>query len=430
MHSRRKACGLVALMAMLAACSSAASDELTPAARSAAQRFPTGPVATEHDVLLLATGSGVAAIEAATGRKVFATRAAIMSPDHSLLYSKSGRREAPRVTTLDAATGRKLANVAIPRNFELGVSSTSGASLALVEPHERGVTPWLPAGKAHTRLVIVSPDGSDKPRKLRLDGNFELEAFSTDERQLFLIEYMPAMNPSHYKVRRLKIGSEKVLPIKPGKQNAPGLMRGTGRVQIFSPKGDELYTLYTQQGPNYAHGGGLDHDPGETHAFIHLLNLEGAWTHCIDLPMPFGTGPVTTHALAMSADGTRLFVADPSSGGLAVIDPAEARVVKSVTMNLRRLRHGHASAEVAPDGTLYLAGGSRVLVIDGESLRVLHHEDMPTSVTGIALDSTGRHLYVGQKNRLVALDPATGERTGTLRPSRAVDLGRVTLLGD
>jgi DNA-binding beta-propeller fold protein YncE len=202
-------------------------------------------------------------------------------------------------------------------------------------------------------------------------------------------------------------------------------MRGTGRIQSFSPTGNELYTLYTQQGPNYAHGGPIDDRPGLTYAFVHLLNLDGGWTHCIDLPMPFGTGPVTTHAFALSADGSRLYVADPSSGGVAVIDPVRMHVRNSTTLNLEPLTRGEASAAVASDGTVYLAGGSQILALDGETLRPIDRWRLGREVSGIAASSDGSHVYVGLGRRVGIIESKTGAVSGRIHMT---DLERVLRL--
>jgi YVTN family beta-propeller protein len=304
----------------------------------------------------------------------------------------------------------------VAEHLEPRVASTSGDLLALAEPHQAGATPWLPAGRRRSEIAVVST-GDGATRSYDLKGNFEIEAFSTDDRQLFLLEYRPALNPTRYTLRRLKLGSGDVIPIKRSKQNAPGSMLGTGRVALFSPSGHELYTLYTQQGPNYAHGddGTHEHDAGAVHAFIHLLNLEGAWTHCIDLPMPFGTGAVTTHALAMSADGTRLYVADPSSGGVAVIDPSRAKVLESVTMDLDALTKGDASAQVGSDGRLYLAGGTQVLALDGRTLEAVGRWEIGERVSGLAVGSDGTRLYLAVRKRVRVIDSASGAGIEVIR---------------
>ena len=404
MRPTLKACVVASATLLLAACSTLADTELT--------RDSAGD-GRQNDRLLVGTRSGLAVLDAATQSTIASAPRSVASPGSSLLFSVSGSGGSTRVATLDSATGRELSSTAAPGGLRPGVSSANGDLLAFAPPHEEGVTPWLPEGKRRTRIVVVRTDGSDEPASYDLKGNFELEGFSTSGAELFMLEYLPAMNPTRYGLKRLELDTGRVREISGRKQNAPGRMRGTGRIAAFSPSGHELYTLYTQQGPNYAHGS-ADHERGHSYAFVHLLNLEGGWTHCIDLRAPFGTGPVTTHAMALTPDGSKLFVADPASGGLAVIAPLETKVLKSVTLDLRALTRGHASATAGQDGTLYLAGGREILVIDGQSLEIRARWSTGRGVTGIALGSDGRRLFASMHGKAVVFDTADGARTGTL----------------
>ena len=398
-----KACVATAAALLLASCSTLADEaELT---RDSAH---TG------DRLLIRTRSGHSVIDSAGPATVARVPRSIVSPDSSQLFAVSGKGKATRVATLDSATGEQLAETSAPSGLRPGVASSNGDLLAFAPSLEPGVTPWLPEGKRRTRIAVVRTDGSQETANYNLRGNFELEGFSTSGRQLFLLEYLPARNPTHYGLRHLQLDTGRVRSIREAKQNAPGRMRGTGRISAFSPTGHELYTLYTQQGPNYGHGGAT-HKSGHTYAFVHLLNLEEGWTHCIDLRAPFGTGSVTTHAMALSPSGDRLFVADPSSGGLAVISPQETKVLKSVTLDLRALTRGRASAAAGEDGTLYLAGGSEILVIDGDTLEIRDRWKIDKEVTGIALGSDGRRPYASMRGKLAVLDAANGGRISSFR---------------
>ena len=399
-----KAGAVTAAALLLVSCSTLA-DEAEPT---------RGSTQAGGDRLLVGTRSDYSVVDPTTSETVARALRSILSPDLSQLFAVSGKGRTTRVATLDSATGEQLAQAAAPSGLRPGVASSNGDQLAFAPPLEPGVTPWLPEGKRRTRIAVVQTDGSQEIAGYNLKGNFELEGFSTSGRRLFLLEYMPAMNPTHYELRHLQLDIGRVRPISKAKQNAPGRMRGTGRISAFSPNGHELYTLYTQQGPNYAHGG-TAHNAGHTYAFVHLLNLEGGWTHCIDLRAPFGTGSVTTHAMALSPSGDRLFVADPSSGGLAVISPQATKVLKSVTLDLRALTKGRASATAGADGTLYLAGGTKILVVDGDTLEVRDRWNIGKEVTGIALGSDGRRLYASLPDKLAVFDTTSGDRIRAFR---------------
>jgi DNA-binding beta-propeller fold protein YncE len=114
--------------------------------------------------------------------------------------------------------------------------------------------------------------------------------------------------------------------------------------------------------------------------------------------------------MAVSADGSRLFVADPSSGGVAVIDPEAAIVLNSVTVDLQSLRTD-ASASASPDGMLYLAGRHEVLVMDGTSLEIVRSLHIRPAISGITVGNDGRTLYAGVEGGVIRLDSHSGRVT-------------------
>jgi DNA-binding beta-propeller fold protein YncE len=254
--------------------------------------------------------------------------------------------------------------------------------------------------------VVAQAGGGAKA--FDLAGNFEPEAFSTDGRELFLLEYIPALAPTRYRVRRLLLEKERVVPIGRLKTAAPGQMQGTGRAQAYSPGADELYTLYTQQDSAGHEAGAISGD----HAFVHLLNLEGSWTHCIDLPHTFGHGDATASALAVSPDGARLFVADWTSGVLAVASPEKGKVIETATVAFGEADDRTFAA--ATDDLLFVAGGAEVVVLDPDSLEVADRWPVGAEVTGLAASEDGSRLYVSTDGQVLTLDTTGGEIQGDL----------------
>jgi len=366
-------------------------------------------VPAQGPILTTDRSGDVTAIDADSGKVLHKAQSGVLSPTGNLIYAQQGRT----VTVTKRVAGRPFARVRAPRDMELEVASTSGRLLAFATPPTNSGSEWRPDGRSRSRITVVGTGERSRTRTYDLKGNFVVEAFSTDDLQLFLLEYLPAKNPWHYELRRLELAGGKIRPIARDKQNAPGEMNGTGRLALSAPSGQELYTLYTQQGFNYSHVDPQNAKPSEVYAFVHLLNLGGAWTHCVDLPAPFGTGSATAHAMAVSDDGTRLFVADPSSGGLAVIEPQAKRVLKSVTTDLRSLRAG-VSADVSVNGDLYLTGKDRVLVFDGETLQLQRSMRPGSGLSGIATSADGSKLYLGKANRILEVDAGTGQRLRTI----------------
>lgn len=203
------------------------------------------------------------------------------------------------------------------------VWSFSGRSVAFVPGSmtER----YEASGREWTEIAVVQPKEAAS-ETFRLKGDFEPEAFSTDETKLFMIEHLSDVR---YRVRMLKLRTGKVAPIGRLTKFATDSMRGVGRVQVYSPTGDTLYTLYTRQQPNTAHRTSDSyHNDGKVHAFVHVLSLEGAWAHCVDLKMPFGMDADATNDIAVSKDGTFVYATDGAQ--VAVIDTHELKVWEMV----------------------------------------------------------------------------------------------------
>lgn len=203
------------------------------------------------------------------------------------------------------------------------VRSFSGRSIAYVPGSDAGL--YEASGRRWTEIVIEQPEEAAS-ETFRLKGDFEPEAFSTDESKLFMIEHL---SDTRYRVRMLKVQTGKVAPIGRLTKFAPESMRGVGRVQVYAPTGDALYTLYTRQQPNTAHRTSDSyHNDGRVHAFVHVLSLDEAWAHCVDLKMPFGMDPDAINDIAVSKDGTFVYATDGAQ--VAVIDAHDLKVLEMV----------------------------------------------------------------------------------------------------
>ena len=352
-----------------------------------------------NDLVFLRTETGMQAVRPATG-PVFDVPGGVASFDFGVLASTASdgtstvvRRFTPR--------GDVLSTGELDADLTARVVSASGDLVALTESGDEGNL-YAPAPKARTRVVVV--EGSGAYRDYTLDGNFEPEAFAANERELFMIEYLPALAPERYRVRRLRLASGMVLPIGRLKLNAPGQMQGTGRNQVHSPYGDELYTLYTQQDDA---GHDADDHAREAHAFVHLLNLEGSWAHCIDLPHVFASGDATASALATDPSGHRLHVVDWTNGVVATVSPARVRV-----RNTKGFDFGVADDQtfaVASDDRLFVAGNDEIVVIDTIRMREIDRWRADAEITGLRLSSNQERVYFSAAGRVTALDLRRGE---------------------
>ena len=67
--------------------------------------------------------------------------------------------------------------------------------------------------RSRTSIVVADPTGAPQTRTFDLRGNFEPEAFSTDDRLLFMIQHLPAEAPTVYRVTVLDLKSGRVVPV-------------------------------------------------------------------------------------------------------------------------------------------------------------------------------------------------------------------------
>lgn len=376
-----------------------------PAASQEPGQAPSG------EVLWLDSDAGLLAVDASRGEVVLELPNGVPSGDFSEIYSSRTKAGKTSLVRWGAESRRPLARTTVDGKVIASVVGSDGL-VAMTEPRSPGATPWLPDGRTETTIVVADTSRGTH-RNYELSGNFEPEAFSTNGRRLYTIEYIPPTSPNRYRVRILNLATARVSAIGRLKLNAPGQMRGTGRMQVFAPEGDELYTLYTRQGPNYTHGAPADPVRSRTYAFIHLLNLEGGWAHCIDLPLPFGMGRATASSIDVSADGKELYVSDWTNGAIAVVDPSEVKVLRTA-----RLPLGDADdrtfAAASPTGTLYLAGNDEVVVVDTESMMVVGRWRMAGEVSGLEVSVDERIIYVSVGKSIVVVDGATGRQVDAL----------------
>jgi hypothetical protein len=344
------------------------------------------------------TGNGIAAIDTASGKARWDAPHSLPSPRFDRLFSVDGSS----LVKLDPGTGRARTEMTVPAGLAARVVSFDGRAVALTAGTSTEA-PYRPSERSSTLVVVARPDQA-RFRTYRLDGNFEPEAFSTNERKLFLIEYLDLDEPPRYRVRVLNLERGTMAPVGRLTKFAPSSMRGSGRVQASSPHGDVLYTLYTKQPPNYAHQHpGEVHDKRMVHAFIHVLNLEEGWAHCVDLPMPFGMEKEPASMLAVSPDGYRVYAGDGER--VAAIDTVSLEVIS--VKRTPELIAPIAGAVVASDGTLLIGNGSQVTALDGESLGQPSSFDAPGEVRSLGIDPLGEELFVGTESGISVLDVAT-----------------------
>jgi hypothetical protein len=216
--------------------------------------------------------------------------------------------------------------------LQLRVVESGGARVALATPLADGADTYRPGGRASTRLVVADLDTGTK-RAYDVPRNLEPEAFGVGASRdlLFVIDHRPALNPSSYRVGVVNLadGSFQGL-LGPSKTPLDIDMTGYARQQVLSGTGTQLYTLY------------LEHDHAESAsgtAFVHVLDLEGGWAYCVDLP-GVGHGPAGSSTIRLNRSGDALIVTDRHADTRYTIQTAD--------LALNRLGNGAPSVARRP----------------------------------------------------------------------------------
>ncbi len=369
------------------------------------------------ETLLLGTDSGPLAVHVPTGSVLFERAGAVATPGGSLVFSTTSHGRSTTLETLDGATGEVVSDTKVPGDFRVSVASGSGHAVALTEPLPKGWDPATPLPRSRTTIVVADPSGGQAPRTYDLRGNYEPEAFSTDDNKLFLIQHLPAETPIVYRVTVLDLNIGFVRPVFGPYKSPPERMPGTRLQQVYAPDGGKLFTLYTSTRPGYApHNAPV---PGTASvSFIHMLSLAEGWAHCVGLPKAMWDQPASAQALATSADGRSLYIVDSDRGLVSVMDTSTLEISAPHPIDLHRTGAPHTSAVVSSDGrTLFVGAGgatSTFVALDTTTFQVRDRWSAAGDASGIGLSRDGLRLYVALEDRVEVFDPTTGGELGAV----------------
>ncbi|MEU4619324.1 hypothetical protein AB0G04_04985 [Actinoplanes sp. NPDC023801] len=359
---------------------------------------PARAATTAPDVLLADSDRGMLRL-GPSGEQVLGVAAAAFDGAHLYASVPGG------VDQLEPASGRTAGRVTLTGDWTPRVVATDGRACAL---SGTGASD-RPAARARTTLAVTGPGGD---RRFDLPGVVEPDAFTADNTGLFVLDWLPATAPDHYRVRLLDLATGQIRPLftrnkTPVPAGAEEEMRGDGRQAVLSADRKMLFTFYTHQ-PGHRHTRDLvSGRPGNAHAFVHVLHLVEQWAYCLDLPHPFGEGPAAGHALA--ADGRNLFVADLNAGKLAYASPESLSIERVV--DVPPVAGSSAALALTTDGRI-LVGAGGVTVVDRISGQRSGRWELPGPVRGLGLSRDGGRLYAGGTGRVTWLDTATGEKRG------------------
>jgi hypothetical protein len=389
----------------------------TAVASCTADRTPApsnGDPSVPNETLLLATAGGPLAVAVPSGDVVIDGQGAIASTDGARIYTSESTGSRTILRSLAASSGEELSRSSVRGDLSIRVVSATGTQAALMEPLGPGQDAWTPVPRSHTTIVVADPSGANDAERYRLRGNFEPEAFSTDGSRLFLIQYLPAETPAVYRVTVLDLTRGRVYPVF-GPYKAPAeRMPGTRLEQVPAVDGSKLFTLYTSDRPGFA-----PHDaPVPANAvvsFVHVLSLAEGWAHCVGLPNALWRQPASAEAMAVSPDGSTLYIADADKGLVVTLDTGLLDVGGPFRVDLPA-PGSRTTATLSADGsTLFVGtagGGGAVTAVDTTSFEVTKTWSTGDAVSGLGLSLDGSRLYVALTDRLEVLNAANGRDLG------------------
>ena len=331
-------------------------------------------------------------------------------------------------STVDGADAEPASTVRLDGTLDVRVVAESGGAVALMDPLPDGWDPEVPLPRSRTPIVVADPTGAAQTRTYDLRGNFEPEAFSTDDRQLFMIQHLPAEAPTVYRVTVLNLRTGRVVPVFGPFKGPAERMPGIRLQQMLSPNADQLYTLYSSARPGYA----PHHAPvpnGATVSFVHVLSLQDGWAHCVGLPEELWDRPASEQAMATSPNGRLLYIADPTLGLVTVMDTASLEIrTHPIDLSISGVRR--TSAVVSGDSSaLFVATAGEhggVTRIDTDTFEVVHTW-ATDDVSGLGLSADGERLYVAFDDRVEVMDATTGSELAGVAVASPAPIERVSV---
>ena len=380
------------------------------------------------ETLLLSTQAGPLVVQVPSGSVLFERPGTVASLGGSLLLSATPSAGSTLLETVDGADAEPASDVRLDGTLDVRVVSESGAGVALMDPLPDGWDPEVPLPRSRTSIVVADPTGAEEPRTYDLRGNFEPEAFSTDDRQLFMIQHLPAEAPTVYRVTVLDLKRGRVYPVFGPYKTPPERMPGIRLQQIISPNADQLYTLYSSARPGYApHHDTVPNDA--TVSFVHVLSLQEGWAHCVGLPEELWDRPASEQAMATSPNGRLLYIVDATLGLVTVMDTASLEI-RTAPIDLAVPGVRHTSAVVSADGSaLFVATSgehSGVTRIDTDTFEVLRTWETD-DVSGLGLSADGERLYVAFDDRVEVMDATTGSELAGVAVASPAPIERVSV---
>jgi DNA-binding beta-propeller fold protein YncE len=385
---RPSAAALLVIAGLAAACAAPSSAPLASSAQTAA------PVAAER--LLVEGETSTDIVDTATGRTVASLPSGVLAPSKDLIVHLTAGGGKTAVAGLDLA-GKSVFALAVSGEYSL--PSAYGAAPSGFSPNGK----WLvlvSRDATESRFAVIDVAKAEVTATITLSSRFSFDAIHNDGSAMYLIEH-PQPGTTSYNVRLYTIATRTLLPdiifdkAAIGQYDPTvGLMDGTFHVSVAPTRGDWSFGLYMR--PNGS-------------PFVHALNVPGRYATCI-VNLAGTWRPSSMFSMALSGDGTWLYVVDPAGGTASVIDARSQQVSRSASFATRGAGDPHAaSAVVSRDGTrLYASAAKGVAILQTTDLSLRGWAAPDLAVRALALSSDGARLFALSANGVDVIDAASG----------------------
>ena len=357
----------------------------------------------------------ISVIDSRTHKEVRTMPLGVPSADWRHLYSLDSNY----LVDTDPLTGATRARLNLQHSYMLPSATATGLPGGLSQNSrwlvvQRYDMPDKANVPTASHFVLVNTSTMRVEKRVDLDGFFDFDAVSNDGNRLYLIQFVSGAN---YFVRLFDTDTGKLDPNAVVDKSEGGeAMVGLRLSGVASSNGGWLFSMYVRESSN---------------PFVHALSLEDPLAFCLDLKGGGYSqdGNAMMWSLALSPTSSDVFAANLGSGDVArivmrdgspVIDKtariplsgATAGLIKSVSAK----EFGGNTAVVSADGrTLALAGYPGVVLLDTQSLAVLHRALTDWRVMSLGLSPSGANLYaLSDGGRIAQISIPSAVVTGTL----------------
>ena len=367
----------------------------------------TSQVASQpaHELLFVATASGMTVIDASTDVVVATLPVGTLLPDRSRYWTvDSGDRTTVR--GIDPATGTDQVSFELDGRWSVPAAygpapsglSANGNWMVLVAP------PVTVTGSGTlNRFAVIDLRQQKIEQIVSANGDLGFDAVSDDGRNLYLVEHL--VPSPRYAVRVASFTGVGLVGGVIGqiKTAEPEVMNGLYHASV-AVGADWVLSLYSNPG----------HGP-----FIHALNTTQLFAQCIlDLPdVPVALRPAWS--MLLDAKHQKLFAVNGAGGVVSEVNTSALLVTRS-SIDLAPAASSltttpvHAAA-LSTDGTrIYAAAEHGVIVIYTADLSVRSRYLGDRLVDSVAVSEDGQRLYVASGGTITKVEAATGKPLGTI----------------